>query len=462
MKILLVNPSQAAVYGQMSAPDYPPLSLAYVGAVLEKNGHDVQIIDIDADGVTDAKFTEKIKKGYKIVGLTSTTPTYKNAERLCKIVKKNTDATTVVGGIHPTIAADECLQSENIDYLVRGEGEKTVLELVKTIEDGTEVGGIAGISYRKDGKIIHNPKRELIENLDELPYPARHLFNQRKYTYPDSLMSPVMPIISSRGCPHGCTYCCTKLIFTRNVRFRSAENVVGEIEDLIKTYGVKEIHIWDDNYTLNKKRVLEITELIKKRGIKLKFAFPNGLRVDQVDEEILKSLKDMGTYSVAFGVESGNQKILDRVEKGTNLAQIRAAFKLAKKVGLETWGFFMLGLPGEDRNTMRDTIEFAKELDPDVAKFHLLQPFPGTEAFEQLKKEGLITNYDYSQYGIHTRPVHRLPGISEDELLAIQKNAYRQFFLRPSKIIKHIIRMKSANRIKLNLGAGISIIKSII
>jgi len=460
MKILLVNPPQDKVYGKMISPDYPPLSLAYIGAVLKKAKYFVKIIDMNAEEVSIQKFRE-ISDKYDVIGFTATTPTFKAAEKLCEFVKKNSKKTTILGGIHATISPDSCIKSKNIDFVVRGEGEETILELIREINGKKQYKKVKGISYKIKNKIIHNSNRTLIKNIDEIPFPARELFKQKKYSYPDSLKSPVMPIMTSRGCPYECTYCCTKLIFTRSVRFRSAKNVVDEIEELLKKYGVKEIHIWDDNFTINKRRVFEIKEELKKRKINLKFAFPNGLRVDQVDEERLKYLKEMGVYSMAFGVESGNQTILNNVKKGATLEQVKKTYALAKKIGLETWGFFMLGLYGETEETIKDTINFAKEIDPDIAKFHILKPFPGTEIFEQLKEDNLITEFDYSKYGIHTRPVHRLQTLSEEDLLEWSKRAYREFYLRPFKIVSHILRMKSFERFKLNVKTGISLLNSI-
>jgi len=236
---------------------------------------------------------------------------------------------------------------------------------------------------------------------------------------------------------------------------------VDEIESLIKQYGVREIHFWDDNFTLNKKRVKDILDEIKKRRIKLKFAFPNGLRVDQVDKEILQWLKNMGVYSIAFGVESGNQKILNQVEKGITLQQVEKAYSLAKSIGFETWAFFMLGLPGDTKQTINKTIKFAKKINPDVAKFHILKPFPGTKIFTQLKEKGLISEFDYSKYGIHTKPVHHLPMLSEEDLLKESKRAYKSFYFRPSKIISHLFRIKSFERFKTNLKTGIGLLNTI-
>jgi len=461
-KILLVSPSKFEVYGKMAPPDYLPLGIAYLGAVLENAGHAVDIIDIDADGINDAMFVDSLGKGYDIVGFSITTPTFQNAQKLAELVKRNSKSTTVMGGIHATILPGDCLRGGHVDYVVRGEGERTILEFVDALAGKMKLEDVRGLSYMRDGARVDTPNRELIENLDEIPFPARHLFRQQKYTYPDALLSPSMPILSSRGCPHGCTYCATKILFSRRARLRSAKNLVDEIEQLILRYGLREVHFWDDNYTCNRKRVFEIRDEIKRRGIKINIVFASGLRVDQVDREILECLKDMGTYSMAFGVESGNQAVLDHVKKGTTLRQIEEAFSLAKEVGFETWGFFILGLPGDTPQSIRDTIEFAKKIDPDVAKFHILKPYPGTEAYEELRENGFLLSTDYAKYGIHTPPVHRLSEVTADELMSWQKRAYRKFYLRPGKIFKHLMRMKSWNRIKLNLTACKSVIKSMV
>ncbi len=458
MKVLLINPSQKETYGNLTPPSYPPLGLGYIAAVLEKEKHDVQIIDIDADNITENQLINLIKQNFNLVGITSTSTTFKNAEKICETIKKYSNITTVVGGIHPTIAPEESIKSPYIDIIVRHEGEETIIALVNALKNNTALDDIPGISFKKNSKIIHNKDKELVENLDTIPFPARHLFRQQKYTYPDSLASPVVPIITSRGCPHLCTYCCSKQLFTRKVRFRSAVNVVDEIEHLIKTYGAKEIHIWDDTFTLNKKRVFEFRDEIKKRNIKINFMFSGGLRVDHVNEDILKALKEIGAYSLAFGVESGSQKILDNVKKGITLEQVEKTFKIAKNLGFELWGFFMIGLPGETPETVRATIDFAKKLDPDVAKFHILKPFPGSEVYRQFKEQGLLIEEDYTKYGIHTRPVHRLPDLSDEDLMQWTKTAYREFYLRPKKILAHIKRIKSWERLKLNASVGFKLL----
>lgn len=463
MKILLVNPSQYELYGGLHAPDHPPMGLAYIGAVLEESGHDVSIVDIDADGISEEDFKGLVRtSGIGMVGITTLTPSFHKAVEIARLVKQNSSARTVLGGIHPTIMPESSLAPESVDFIIKGEGETTIVELVKCLEEGGYLSDVDGIGYKAGGEAIINRDRELISDLDTLPFPAMHLFKNTSYTYPDALYAPTLPVITSRGCPGSCTYCNTKNIFTKRFRARTAKNVVDEFERLIKVSGVREIHIWDDNFTTLKKRVFEIRDDVLRRNLKVKFAFPNGLRIDFIDKEVLKALKDMGTYSIAVGIESGSQRILDVIRKGITIEKIRERFRMIKEVGLESWGFFMIGLPEETQSTIQETIKFAIELDPDIAKFHILKPFPGTEAFEQLSREGLITDRDFSLYGIHTKPVHRLSGLSEDDLLEWQNRAYRMFYLRPGKILSQITRMTTWNRFKLNTRMGVTMLRKIL
>ena len=462
MDILLINPPVKEIYGEFTPPDYPPLGIAYLAATLEKEGYNVKIEDLATSRDYESILNKSLKEfNPSLVGITATTPTFSIAVELAQKIKKSSKAKIVVGGMHTTLTPKKSIKPKYIDFIIFGEGEETIKELACALKrKEKDFSKIKGLGYKKNGVGMINEPRPLIRNLDDIPFPARHLFKSLNYTYPDARYSPCYPIMTSRGCSGKCTYCCTKNIYPY-LRLRSPKNVVDEIELLVNKYGAREIHIWDDNFIVAKKRVFEIRDELKKRKIKVKFSFPNGVRVDFATEDVLKALKEMGTYSLAFGVESGNQHILDNVKKGTTIKQIEDAFKLAKKLKIETWAFFLLGLPGETKKSIEKTIDFAKKINPDVAKFHILKPFPGSEIFTELADKGLINSYDYDTYGIHTRPVHRLPNLSEDELLEMQKKAYRKFYLRPGKIIKHITRLNSITRIKLNFSPVISIIKNV-
>lgn len=460
MKVILINPSQSVSYGGIGTPKYLPLGLAYIGAVLEQNGHNVRMIDMDSDGLTKEGLGEELRlEKPDLAGITVLTSSYNEAVLLSDIIKKSCSAYTVFGGIHPTVLPEESIEPESVDFVIKGEGERSMLELIRCIERKEEFAQVDGLIFKNNGKIIVNKNRDLIENLDYLPFPARHLFRNQEYSFPDTLTQRAFPIITSRGCPGNCTYCNTKNIFTRRLRFRSPESVIREIEFLIENYGAKEIHIWDDNFITHTKRVFQIRDEIKNRRLKLKFSFPNGLRADYISGEIIEALVEMGTYSIAFGVESGNQDILDRVKKGLTIEDIKRAFSLAKKAGLETWAFFILGLPGENKDTLLETINFAKQLNPDVAKFHLLQPFPGTEIFQEFFNKGLIRENNYDKYGIHSAPLHLFSDLNREELIYGQRMAYRQFYLRPIKLLSQLVRIKSWNRLRMNLQSGLWLLK---
>jgi len=461
MKLLLIHPSQRVAYGDMTPPSCPPFGIAYIASFLEREGREVSIIDVDAEGLNMEGLGKEIEKlSPDLVGITATTPLIKNAFEIARIAKSQ-GRKVVLGGIHPTVNPEECMLSEYVDFVVVGEGELTTLELLKALEENGNFSNIDGLVYKENGEIIANPPRRLIKDLDIIPFPARHLFKNFKYSYPDTLKTPAIPIMTSRGCPGQCTYCCTKQICGLSYRFRSAENVIAEIEELIEKYGAKEIHFSDDNFVVNKERILELCKKIKERGLheKVLFAVPQGLRVDQVDEEVLRALRGINVYSLGFGVESGNENVLKTIKKNTSLEQARKAIALSKKLGFEVWTFFIIGLPGDNEETIKDTVDFALELDTDLAKFLILKPFPGTEAFKWLDERGLIVDKDYDKYGVYGKPSHKLPEVSQERMVEIQRKAYKKFYLRPKKIIQHVLRIKSFRRLKLNAEAAISLFK---
>jgi len=464
MKVLLINPSQLMIYGTPMPQAYPPLGLLYVGAVLEKDGHEVTFVDIDVDGFDDAKLESYVREyGPGMVGVSTTTPSMNDALHAAEVVKRATDAPVVFGGIHPTIAAQECMESEYIDIVVKGEGEITAVELARALEKGGDLSAIEGVLFKKKGKVVENGDRPLIEDLDTIPFPARHLLNRpEKYTPADAMRTPATPIITSRGCSGKCTFCCTKQIFGRKYRFRSVDNIIAEIDYCIGRYGMKEFHIADDNFIAHRQRTIDFCKRVVDGNYDLGFFFFNGLRADFVSPEILKALKSIGVFSVGYGVESGNQAILDRIKKGLTLDKLRYAFRISKEEGFKTWAFFIIGLPGDTPETIRDTIDFAKELDPDFVKFLILKPYPGSEVFNELKSLGLIENFNYTMYGVYTAPVHRLEEMTSAEILYWQKRAYREFYLRPKVILRHIMRIRSLTQLKVDIHSGVFIFKKML
>ena len=463
MKILFVIPGQQHIYAKMHAPAQIHMGVAYLASAIEDIS-DVTIIDMDAEGLDSQGYADRISgQGFDLIGVTVTTPTFYGSSQIARITREiSPDTVIMFGGSHPTLMPYETIANPDVDIVVSGEGEESVREIVLTLEKERDLHDIKGILFRRktDNQVIDNGKRpqRVPEGLDNLKFPARHLFRMQSYTYPDALYPFVAPLITSRGCPGRCTYCNTHTLYGGKVQFRSSKNVVDEIEMLVKG-GVQEIHIWDDNFATKRNRVFEICDEIQKRGIQIPIAFPAGIRADYLDRDVLMALKDMGTYSLAVGVESGDQGILDLCKKRITLQQIEEVFNLAHECGLEIWAFFMFGLPGETPDTIRKTIAFAHKLKPDVAKFHILKPYPGSEVYDWLNERGLILSKDYDAFGIHGPPVHRLEALSPDEMVEWQKYAYRSFYFNCQMIIKQILRIKTINRLKLNVKAGVDLIR---
>jgi len=260
-----------------------------------------------------------------------------------------------------------------------------------------------------------------------------------------------MPLMVSRGCPGLCTYCQTKNIFGRRTRFRSPDKVLEDIRLLVNDYDIKEIHFLDDVITANKRFVREFFTKLKNEPYKLYLQVANGLRADMVNQETLKLLRDAGLSNVGFGIETGSERVAKIIKKGISKDRVRQAVQLAKDTGLDTWGFFIIGLPGDDEKSVEETIKFAIELNLKFAKFLILKPFPGTEVFYQLDERGLIDSRDYSQYGVYTSPVHHLETLSSERILQLQRYAFRRFYLRPSKIVEHILAINSLDKLKAAL-----------
>ncbi len=464
MHVLLIQPSQfkdevSLLYGGIGTIEQPPMGLAMLAAVLLEDGFAVEIIAVDAEHAgIDAILAAIDRHDTRLVGMSVTTPVFHNAVRLAEAIKaQRPEVKMCLGGYHASTEPLSCLEPAAIDFVVKGEGERTVVELARAVMQG---GGpelmraVNGLYYKSDGQIMANPERELIADLDSLPLPARRLFKRQDYTYPDTKFFPAFPVYTSRGCPGKCTFCQQQVITGRRLRVRSPSKVADEVEHLVSEFHAREIHIWDDMFTMNKKRVFQMRDEFRRRNINVALAFTAGIRVDTASREVLEAMKEMGGYAVAFGVESGAQEILDRAQKHIRLDQVRRAVAEAKAVGLETWCFFMLGLLGDTRDTIERTIDFAIELDPDVAKFHILKPYPGSEIHRQMKEKNLILDYDYDKYGIHTYPVHRTEELSPEDIFQYQRLAYRRFFFRPKIILRHLGRLNSWTRVKNNVGIG--------
>lgn len=434
----------------------PPLGLAYLAAYVRDKGFSVKIIDVEASVLNWQDFVELVKKGNpRVVGIGALTSILARAVDFSQEYRKIApDVLIVIGGHHASIMPEETLRdNECFDILCKGEGEYALAELLagykntgfdrnKFLSNFELLKSIPGIVFRKDGQVISNNNPELIKDLDVLPFPARDLLNMDAYKpLPNQYKRlPLLNMTISRGCPYECIYCSANPIFGRRIRMRSADKTVEEIERLIKDYGAREISFWDDTLTFNKKWLSRFCSLILEKKIDITWTCYS--RVDTVNLEMLRLMKEAGCWNIFFGVESGDQKILDTIGKGTTIEQIRNACKMCKQVGIEVRASFMLALPQETPEMAKKTINFAIELDPDYAQFCITTPFPRTRLYEEAKKYGFLDT-DFSKYTVW-QPIFVPFGYkNREEILKMERLAVRRFYLRPRYLINKLRKIRS-------------------
>jgi len=449
-KVMLITPPCIKLYTGLrdAAPIYPPLGIAYIAAVLEKEGFDGSILDSYALGLSWKQIENAIiKRKPTVVGVACTTTTFSEALQIIKIVKKNNPKIlTIIGGPHVTAVPKETLKRhKEIDVVVIGEGEYTFLDVVKRLEKGQrDFKNVLGIAYREKGKIVINKLRKPIENIDSFPFPVRHLLPVDRYKPPAKfpIKKPFMTVMSSRGCPNLCTFCSSKIIFGVTIRQRSAENVLQEIKEIVKKYGIKEITFVDDTFTINRKRLIAICKGMKELGV----MWTCSARVNTVDEEVLKIMKNSGCKLIEYGVESGSQRILKNIKKGITVEQAIKAVKWTKNAKIMVCTAFMIGNPGENKKTIRKTIKLAKKLDPDMMQLSILTPYPGTEVYDIVKKKGeLLKDFEEYESPKYFAPVIKLGDLSPQDLSKIWKRSMLEFYLRPKvmfRILKHAFSSK--------------------
>jgi radical SAM superfamily enzyme YgiQ (UPF0313 family) len=389
----------------------PPLGICYVAAACEKAGAVVQLFDFIISEYCPQKLKQALDSFQPdVVGTTSVTMNFLKATEILKDVKKfHPHVITMMGGPHVSFDYDTVLRNtQEIDIIVIGEAEKTLLDLVPKIKDRNLWQTIPGIAFYENDCLIVTKNQPLIDNLDDLPLPARHLLNIPKY---HTLGFPIS-IITSRGCPNQCIFCQGRRMVGQKVRYRSMEKVVDEIEMLMKM-GFDLINIADDLFTVNKARVLQFCKIIKERKISLVWSAFS--RVNTVDPEILAVMKSAGCYAISFGIESGNAEMLKRIRKGITLSQARHAVKICKSAGIRTHASFMVGLPGETPQTLNDSLSFANSLDIEYG-FHFLAPFPGTTLRENIDEYDLeIMTNDWNKYDAN-RAIVRTSELSPEDI----------------------------------------------
>ena len=461
--ITLVNPPYP--HGSSQHPHFPSLGLGYMAAVLEKNQYKVDVIDyltlmfahekfgneiskvqmhglrlafLIPEGFTHEDFRNEISKRQPdIVGITSTILTHKSALQIAKIAKEECpNCITVLGGPHATFWDEKALQEcPYLDIVVKKEGENTMLEIAKRVEAGKDYYDVMGITYRKDEKIVKNPDRPFIEDLDNLPFPAIHLWPIEQLQKSGTV---IFELVSSRGCVNWCNFCIEVRTHGRKYRVRSPKNVVDELEFLHSTYGAEYFAFLDDAFTVDKHRTMQICEEIKHRKLKIKWVCET--RVNMVTKEILQKMKAAGCVEIWFGVESGSQPVLNAMKKGISLEQVIRAFKWAKEVGLKPNANAILGFPGETKESAWKTIKFVERLTPDyMGCYTIATPYPGTPMYDQVKKNGWLRVTDFDKYDTIT-PTFETPTLSMKELRKIREQVPQSFYLRPTYILRMFVK----------------------
>ena len=447
MKILLIHPPpfEEYIYSNFgSTLLYPPLGLAYLAGSLREKGHDVSIFDGNVLRAS-IKETTAVIKDYSpdLVGITSTTPNFPDAIGVADAVKAiDINIKVVLGGSHPTVAPEHVLSNSNVDIVVIGEGEETISELVHALESGERISHVNGIGFKRDDKVVLTDRRQFIFDLDSLPFPAYDLLPIEKYSAPQALRIPFMTMFTSRGCPYKCIFCGQETVFGHKIRAHSPERVVSEIEYLIEKFGVKEILFKDSEFTLIEQRVSEICDLIIEKNLDITWLCDG--RVNNVSKEMLRKMKLAGCREITYGVESGDQEILNALKKNITLEDARRAFSLTKEVGIEAIANFMIGNPGETMESLERTMAFAKELDPDFAVFNFLVPTLGTELYRQAKREKWIFSESCELFR-GDKCMMNATKISTEELNKYLSKMYRSFYLRPSYILKRLTKLRLHN-----------------
>ena len=462
MKILFINPpakekinreGRCMIKGSAWTAVFPPISLVSSAAVLRKENFNVKVLDCIAKDIGLYGLEEEIRQfNPDIVVLNTTTPSIKGDLKVARIAKRNNLKTKVVViGIHPSSLPDETFSlSKNLDYIIRGEPEFTTRDLILSLRDSQPLSKVKGISYKADGKIFHNPPRRFIQDLDSLPFPAWDLINVFDYRLPFT-DNPFLMIVPSRGCPYKCVFCTSRSYYGESQRLRSPENIIDEIARGKNRFQVRDFIFWTESFTINRDFVVKIADEILKRKLKVRWICNS--RVDNVDLELFEKIKRAGCWMISFGLESGCQKILDLSKKGITLEQSVNAIKLARKAGLQTSAQFIIGLPGETKETALETLSFAKKLDADYAQFYCAVPFPGSELYEIAKKENWIKDYNWQNFN-QSQSVLNIGTIKATQVVSLKRKFYLKYYLRIKPILRELKKLRSFGELKSFLRAA--------
>lgn len=418
-----------------------PISLPCVGAVLRRGGHEVRIVDCIADDLSTQELLESFEEFSPNLAIFDvSTPTISHDKEVIELIKQHHPKCHLTAiGTHVTALPEQVLSSSELDSVIRGEPELTGLELANTLEREEDVAQVEGISFKKKREVSSNPDRPFIEDLNSLPFPARDLIHNEKYTMPVS-NRPYTLLVSSRGCTGRCIFCTAHLYYGRKLRLRSADNICDELEEIVEKFDIKDVTMWSDTFTLNRDFVVSVCKETIRRGLKVNWM--TNSRVDKVDLELLKLMKSAGCSMISYGVESAVPEILRNCKKGTTPQQIQNAFKWSRQAGLETICHVILGLPGETKETIKQTVNFIKKIKPDYAQFYGAIPFPGTEFYDMAIDNKWLATDDWSCFEIN-QAIVSYPQLSAEELNRERRRAFRAFYFRPGYVLKRLAKLKT-------------------
>lgn len=457
MKVLVINPPAAngiAVVREGRCMQrkgawtsvWPPISLALIAAVLEKEGFSVKLYDCIAQGINWLSLTEIIKKENPFLLICNTaTPSIQNDLYTAKLAKEIIpDVKTAFFGIHVSVLPDECFSMQpEVDFIIRGEPEMTAKQLALCLRSGGQINEVDGISYIGNGEIIHNNARKSMENLDELPYPSWHLVDIDCYPMPLS-DKPFLMMATSRGCTNRCIFCAAKEYYGDFLRLRNPQNIANEMVWVLDTFGVDQFLFWSESFTLSKEFVREVCNEIIATG--KQFRWVCNSRVDSVNRELLHLMKAAGCWMIGYGIESGSQEILDAMGKRTTISQAINAVGWAKEAGLEVTGHLIVGFPSEDRSTINKTIKFAKQLDLDYAQFYCAVPFPGSQLYNIARGNRWINTNNWRMFE-QNYSVLDTENISAKKIMKLRGRAYRKFYIRPKMLFRLLRRISSVKNL---------------
>ena len=409
---------------------WPQTSLAYLAAMVPDD-MSVEIIDAIAEEMSLEDFERKIREQHPLFYVSYVTGTTFDIDVRGIRVAKQVGAFTIAIGTHPSAVPKNTLELiPALDVVIRHEPEFTFRDVVDRVREGRSLEGCLGTAIRNNGEVLVHEDRPLARHMDELPIPKQHLLPLDRYRMP-FIGKRYTWLLTNRGCPYRCTFCFEGVVWGKSVRYRSAESIIREIEYLAE-HDVHKVVFLADLFTYDRKGVMQMCDLIIEKGIKLKWACNS--RVDTIDEELARKMKQAGCWLVAMGIESGSQKVLDACKKDTRVEQAVETVTMLDRVGIRTWGYFIIGLPEETEETIRETIDFAKSIPLDIALFHVAVPYAGTDFYFQAVAEGWLNTSDWSHFDMNDSAVLHYDNLPSEQILAGTQRAFREFYFRPKQV----------------------------